>query len=78
MLVKATSEKKNQTFLLCNCKGTPNLLKFWARDSHTLCGTLKLDGKDGSILLYYVVIKDVIDTTMECLIALNLYEFVAS
>ena len=30
-----------------------------------MCGTLKFDGKDGCILLDYVVIKDAVDTTME-------------
>ena len=65
MLFKATSKKKDQTYLLCNCEGTSDLLKFWVGDSNTMCGTLKFDSKDGCILLDYVVIKDAVDTTME-------------
>ncbi|GJS43105.1 hypothetical protein Tco_0568148, partial [Tanacetum coccineum] len=65
VLVKATSEKKDQTYLICNCKTTTDLSEFWAGHSNTKCGTLRFEGKDGRILLDYVVLKDAVDTTMK-------------
>ncbi|GJV32042.1 arginine--tRNA ligase, chloroplastic/mitochondrial [Tanacetum coccineum] len=64
VLVKAISEKKDQSYLLGNCMSTADFSKFWAGDSNTKCGTLKFEDDDGRILLDYVAIKDAVDTTM--------------
>ncbi|GJY96640.1 arginine--tRNA ligase, chloroplastic/mitochondrial [Tanacetum coccineum] len=66
VLLHATSKKKDQCYLLCNSKDAADLSKFWDDKSEdTKCGTLKFDGKDGRILMDYIVIKHAIDTTME-------------
>ncbi|GKA14073.1 arginine--tRNA ligase, chloroplastic/mitochondrial [Tanacetum coccineum] len=64
VLIKAISEKKDQSYLLGNCMSTADFSKFWAGDSNTKCGTLKFEDDDGRILLDYVAIKDAVDTTM--------------
>ncbi|PWA97494.1 hypothetical protein CTI12_AA028640 [Artemisia annua] len=64
-LVKATSKEKDQTYVICNCKGTQKVSEFWAGDSNIECGTFKIDGEDGHINLHYILLKDALDTTME-------------
>ncbi|PWA89098.1 arginine--tRNA ligase, cytoplasmic [Artemisia annua] len=68
VMVIATSEEKDQTYLLANCMGTPgtrDLNQFWSDKSNLMYGTINCDGRDGRVLLDYVAIKNAVDTKMK-------------
>nr|GEZ17157.1 arginine--tRNA ligase, chloroplastic/mitochondrial [Tanacetum cinerariifolium] len=58
LLMKATNEKRDQTYFLCNGTHSVDLKKSWGGHLNAKCGTIKLDREDGRILLDYVAIKD--------------------
>lgn len=66
VLLQATSEEKDQIYLLTNCKGSPPLSGFWSdEDSNLKYGTLRYAGEEGHVLLNYALIKNAVDTKVD-------------
>ncbi|GJY95034.1 G-type lectin S-receptor-like serine/threonine-protein kinase B120 [Tanacetum coccineum] len=59
------TKKKNACYHLCNHKIEIDLSAFWDKKSDGKCGHLSVVGEDGSTHMYYMVLKDAVDTTLE-------------
>lgn len=56
---------KNTCYQLCNHKEEIDLSDFWNKESDGACGCLAVEGEDGPTRLYYFLLKDAIDTSLE-------------
>ncbi|GKC62150.1 hypothetical protein Tco_1089748 [Tanacetum coccineum] len=61
----ATTLEKDKCFQICKRKFPIDLSKFWADKRDYKRGTLNYEGKDGRILIDYIMLRDAVDTTME-------------
>lgn len=55
---------KNECYQLCNHKKEIDLSSFW-ENSDGVCGQLTVNAKHGYATMYYILLKDAIDTTLK-------------
>ncbi|GJR30295.1 hypothetical protein Tco_1106527 [Tanacetum coccineum] len=63
--LNASTENNDACFHLCNTKFEIDLNEFWAKKLDSKCGRLSVDGEDGVTNMYYMLLKDAVDTVME-------------
>ncbi|PWA59642.1 arginine--tRNA ligase, chloroplastic/mitochondrial [Artemisia annua] len=65
MELYVTTEKKDGCFQLCNRKFKMDLKDIWGEKLYSKCGRLNVKGKDGRILMHYILLKDAVDTALQ-------------
>ncbi|PWA48794.1 hypothetical protein CTI12_AA484930 [Artemisia annua] len=63
--LNVSTEKNDACFHLCNTKFEIDLNEFWAKKLDSKCGRLSVNGEDGVTHMYYIVLKDAVDTVLE-------------
>ncbi|GKB04019.1 arginine--tRNA ligase, chloroplastic/mitochondrial [Tanacetum coccineum] len=65
MELNASTEKNDACFHLCNTKFEIDLKEYWAKNLDSKCGHLSVNGEDGVTNMYYILLKDAVDTVLE-------------
>ena len=59
------SESKDQCYLIFHGKRNEPLSKFLEEEPKTKCGTLKFESDIGRVLVNFILLKEVVDASME-------------
>ena len=65
LLLHAMSESKDQCYLIFHGKRNYPFSKFWEEEPKTKCGTLKFESDIGRVLVNFILLKEVVDASME-------------
>ncbi|PWA48793.1 arginine--tRNA ligase, chloroplastic/mitochondrial [Artemisia annua] len=59
------SEDKDACFPMCNTKFELDVSEFWAKKLDSKCGRLSINGENAITSMYYILLRDAIDTVVE-------------
>ena len=59
------SENKDACFPICNTKFEIDVSEFWAKKLDCKCGRLSVNGENAITSMYYMLVRDAIDTVVE-------------
>lgn len=59
------AKNEDACYQVCNHKIEIDLLDFWDKKSESACGVLTISGMEGATHLFYILLKDAIDASLE-------------
>ncbi|GJV50452.1 arginine--tRNA ligase, chloroplastic/mitochondrial [Tanacetum coccineum] len=65
MKLFVTNDEKDAVFQLCDHESDISFSNFWKKDIDSTCCAIKVPGKDGHVMMHYILLKDAVDAAIE-------------